>query len=138
MASDTEPKTIMLLGPGRWGTSTPSLGIPVSFSEISPVSVICEIVAMREDLVPDISLGTHFFSDLIENEMLYIGYYPTKEESILKKQYFEQSTNKLSKLLPDNAKWENVIHVIDPADSGQTLELYADTVNQKVICSISD
>ena len=31
---DADGKTVMILGPGRWGTSTPSLGIPVSFAEI--------------------------------------------------------------------------------------------------------
>ncbi|HEQ60347.1 MAG TPA: pyruvate, phosphate dikinase, partial [Firmicutes bacterium] len=56
-------ENVMLLGPGRWGTTTPSLGIPVSFGEISAVSILCEIVAMRDGLIPDVSLGTHFFSE---------------------------------------------------------------------------
>ena len=68
--------TIMLLGPGRWGTSSPSLGIPVSFVDINRVSVLCEIVAMREDLVPDVSLGTHFLSELVEMDMLYLALFP--------------------------------------------------------------
>ena len=73
---DADGKTVMMLGPGRWGTSTPSLGIPVSFAEIDTISVVCEIVAMRDDFVPDVSLGTHFFSDLIEFEILYMGLFP--------------------------------------------------------------
>ena len=42
---DTGQKT-MLLGPGRWGTSSPSLGIPVNFAEVNGVSVIGEIAEM--------------------------------------------------------------------------------------------
>jgi hypothetical protein len=33
-------RTLMLVGPGRWGTSMPSLGVPVSFAEINTASVI--------------------------------------------------------------------------------------------------
>ena len=44
------------MGPGRWGTTTPSLGVPTSFAEIDTVDVICEIVAMRADLIPDVKL----------------------------------------------------------------------------------
>src|SRR5690606_9938735 len=34
---------LLLIGPGRWGTSSPALGIPVSFAEINHASAICEI-----------------------------------------------------------------------------------------------
>jgi len=55
-------QTVMLVGPGRWGTSMPSLGVPVSFAEINTASVVCELALMHEGLVPDVSLGTHFFT----------------------------------------------------------------------------
>lgn len=72
------PEQIMLIGPGRWGTTTPSLGVPVSFAEIDTATVLCEIVAMREDLVPDVSLGTHFFNDLVEMDVLYWRSFPAE------------------------------------------------------------
>jgi len=49
---DDRSRKVMLAGPGRWGTTMPLLGVPVSFAEIDTVSVLCEIVAMRENLVP--------------------------------------------------------------------------------------
>lgn len=64
---------ILLIGPGRWGTSTPSLGIPVSFNEIDRAQVICEIEATQNGLTPDLSLGTHFFNDLVETNILYVA-----------------------------------------------------------------
>ena len=73
----------MLIGPGRWGTTTPSLGVPVSFAEIDTVSVLCEIVAMRDDLVPDVSLGTHFFNDLVEMDILYLALFPGRQGQLL-------------------------------------------------------
>jgi hypothetical protein len=52
-----QPPVYHAARPGRWGTTTPSLGVPVSFAEINNISVLCEIVAMRDDLIPDVSLG---------------------------------------------------------------------------------
>ena len=70
---------VALLGPGRWGTSMPSLGVPVSFAEISTVTVLGEIVVMHEHLVPDVSLGTHFFNELVEADTLYFAMFPDRE-----------------------------------------------------------
>lgn len=136
LREDSPPATLMLLGPGRWGTGTPSLGVPVSFREIRPVSVLCEIVAMRDDLVPDVSLGTHFFSDLIETDILYVACFPDRRGNFLNAAWFEQSPNKLAQLLPGEAKWSDVIRVIEPRDSERSaiLKLSADTLAQKFIC----
>lgn len=133
---EAEGKTVMVLGPGRWGTSTPSLGIPVSFAEIEKISVVCEIVAMRDDFVPDVSLGTHFFSDLIEFEILYMGLFPTHENNVLNKRFFAESKNRLVELIPTAAKWSEAVRVIDAADmpDGKVIKLYANTLNQKVVC----
>ena len=136
---DAAGKTVMILGPGRWGTSTPSLGIPVSFAEINPISVVCEIVAMRDDFVPDVSLGTHFFSDLIELEILYMGLFPTHENNVLNKRFFTESKNRLVELVPTAFKWAEAVRVIDATDmpDGKVIRLYANTLNQKVVCYLS-
>lgn len=126
---------IMLIGPGRWGTSIASLGVPVNFTEISTVSVLCEVVAMRGDFVPDVSLGTHFFSDLIEFDILYLALYPDREENLLKKSFLENSGNKLTQILPHEEKWADTIFVIDQGDlPGKTfINLFADVKKQSVI-----
>jgi hypothetical protein len=129
--------TIMLLGPGRWGTSSPSLGIPVSFVDINRVSVLCEIVAMREDLVPDVSLGTHFLSELVEMDMLYLALFPKQGENYIRTEFFEGSPNILLDLVPSAEKWRDGVKVIDPRNSiagGAPAKLSADAVEQKVIC----
>lgn len=136
------PATIMLLGPGRWGTTTPSLGVPVSYAEINSISILCEIVAMREDLVPDVSLGTHFFSEMVEMDVLYLALFPNKEDSYLSTAFFEESPNRLTELLPDAERYANVLRVIDTpsrggdkaAANGAVLELNADTFKQQVVC----
>jgi len=130
------PEITMLLGPGRWGTTTPSLGVPVSFAEINTVSVVCEIVAMTEDIIPDVSLGTHFFSDLVETDMLYLALFPTKEGNLLNHGFFEDAPNRLAELLPRASAYTHVIKVIDSASlsDGRVVRLNANTLKQRVVC----
>jgi pyruvate, water dikinase len=137
--SKQQPQTIMLVGPGRWGTTTPSLGVPVSFAEIDNVSILCEIVAMREDLVPDVSLGTHFFNELVELDLLYLALFPNRKETVWNRAFLEQSPNRLPDLLPDAGAWANVVRVIDASDfslRGQSIKLNANALKQRVVCYI--
>jgi hypothetical protein len=129
-------RIVMLIGPGRWGTASPELGVPVSFSQINGVSVLCEIVTMRNGLVPDASLGTHFFSELVEEDILYFALYPDRTSSFLNRKFLEESPNKLAELLPNDSKWSEIVRVIDPRDlSGDAvLRLNADTFKQRVVC----
>ena len=130
----SKSRVTMLAGPGRWGSTTSLLGVPVSFAEIGTVSVLCEIVAMRDDLVPDVSLGTHFFSGLIEADMLYLALFPNRKRNRLNQSFFEESKNSLAELLPDAKRYENVVRVINTSDLGAKVRLYADTFNQHVLC----
>jgi len=132
-------QTVMLLGPGRWGSSTPSLGVPVSFAEINTISVLCEIVATRDHLVPDVSLGTHFFNDLVEANMLYLAVFPGRGGNSLNEAFFEQQHNLLGTLLPDAEAWSHVVRVIDPAEvlDGRALYLHADCLAQRALCYVA-
>ncbi|RJP22437.1 MAG: pyruvate, phosphate dikinase [Deltaproteobacteria bacterium] len=133
------PPNVLLLGPGRWGTSTPSLGVPVSFAEINTASVICEIVGMGMDVVPDVSLGTHFFNDLVEADMLYMAVHPGRGKDALNAKYLLGARNRLSELLPEDTEWAGVIRVVDlpdPAD-GRLLYLNANSFRQRAVCYLA-
>jgi CheY-like chemotaxis protein len=52
----------VLVGPGRWGSSDPWLGIPVRWAQISGARIIVE--SGLEDYQIDPSQGTHFFHNL--------------------------------------------------------------------------
>lgn len=131
-------KNTMIIGPGRWGTSSPSLGIPVSFSDINTVSILCEIVAMHDNLVPDVSLGTHFLNELVEMKMLYLALFPDKGKNYLNTSFFEEAPNKLLELVPSATKWEDTVRVIDATDIDGDLGIgiIADALNQTVSCYI--
>ncbi|NQT51959.1 pyruvate, phosphate dikinase [bacterium] len=136
VAEPDKPQTVMLVGPGRWGTSSPELGVPVTFAEINTVSVLGEIVAMHDDLVPDVSLGTHFFCDLVEADMLYFALFPTQDGNSLNPAFLEQAPSRLVDLLPDDAKWNDCVRVLDPHtwDAPTVLTLNANVLNQRAVC----
>jgi hypothetical protein len=129
-------RTLALIGPGRWGTSMPSLGVPVSFAEINTVSILCELTLMHEGLVPDVSLGTHFFNDLVEMDMLYLAVSPGKQGHLLNEALLSKQPNQLSTLLPGAAEWSKCVWVIDSdrlAAPG-TIFLNVDSMKQRAVC----
>jgi hypothetical protein len=60
----------MLIGPGRWGSTDPWLGIPVKWSQISGVKVVVEVSLPNMNVDP--SQGSHFFQNMTS---LRIGYF---------------------------------------------------------------
>ena len=129
-------KTIMLISPGRCGTTSPSLGLPVKFSEINNLSIICEVAEMHENLIPDVSLGTHFFNDLVESDMLYLAIHPLKEDEIINKAVLENELNYLPFLIPDAEHFQHALKVISPYDEGseERFRIDADCFKQIGLC----
>ncbi len=65
-----QDRPYILIGPGRWGSSDPWLGIPVSWEQISQARVIVEAGLEGFQVTP--SQGTHFFQNITS---LRIGYF---------------------------------------------------------------
>lgn len=137
-AQTPDIQNVMLLGPGRWGTASPHLGIPVSFSEIHHAAILCEIVAMHENLVPDVSLGTHFLNELVERNVLYLALFPQQGDNRLHRDFFEQADNRLLDLIPEAEPLQDVVRVIDTAHLMDitAVKLVADAIRQQVHCYI--
>lgn len=132
LVSDKEELTTMLLGPGRWGTSTPSLGVAVSFSEINNISILGEIAFSRNNVMPELSYGTHFFQDLVEAGIFYLALFPDNEDVGINREIFEAGSATLSTLLPQYKKYEHVIKIFDI--KGKGVRIVADIMTQKVLC----
>ena len=64
-------KHMMLIVPGRVGTTSPELGVPTAFSDISAFEIICETEERGAGYNPELSYGSHIFQDLVEAEILY-------------------------------------------------------------------
>jgi hypothetical protein len=73
-----ENRPYLLIGFGRWGSSDPWLGIPVSWGEISGANVIVE--AQVTGITPDLSQGSHFFHNISN---LGVNYFSLKQNETL-------------------------------------------------------
>lgn len=122
----------LLLGPGRWGTTTPSLGVPVRFSEINNVSFLGEVAYTDGNLMPELSFGTHFFQDLVETNIFYLALFPDRAEVTFNLTVLNRFENILETLVPESSKFRNIVRVYET--KGHDLRIMADIVSQKLVC----
>ena len=122
----------LLLGPGRWGTSTPRLGVPVRFAEINAMTAIAEVTFSAGGLQPELSFGTHFFQDLVETGIFYVALNPEKQGCLVNTAVLAGLPNRLAELLPDDARFAGVLKVVDLPPGYQLL---ADIMSQRVVCA---
>ena len=116
------------MGPGRWGTSTPSLGVPVHFTELNNISVLCELASSDKDVVPELSYGSHFFQDLVETGIFYVALFDNKENVVFNENSLKKRENIASKFSDSiNTDVIKVYHT-------EGLEIYSDIKEQIVIC----
>jgi len=76
-----EGRSYIIIGPGRWGSSDPMLGIPVKWNHISGSKIIVE--AAYGDFVVDPSYGTHFFHNVTSLGLGYLTINETGPESFI-------------------------------------------------------
>ena len=122
----------LLMGPGRWGTTTPSLGVPVKFAEINNVAALAEIAFSAGNLMPELSFGTHFFQDLVETNIFYLALFPEKKEVLFNDKYLKRFENLFIKLIPECARYDEVIGVYEVGTNN--LRIMSDVISQKVVC----
>ena len=129
---------IIMMGPGRWGSSNIDLGVNATYADINNASVLIEMAREEAGHLPEFSYGTHFFLDLVEAGIIYMPVYPNDPEADFNNDFFDNSANILLSLLPDALKFTDVIRIIDlPATTGGRLaKVVADPRMQKAICYI--
>ena len=120
----------ILLGPGRWGTTIPSLGVPVHFMEINRFDCIAELAYSSHGLRPELSYGSHFFQDLVEAGTFYVALYPGEDGCVFEDALFSGCENVYSKLVQADAD-DAMADVIRVYDLGQDQAiLYAEVGSQ--------
>ena len=96
-----ENGSYVLIGPGRWGSSDPWLGIPVVWSDISEAKIIVETAIPGYRIEP--SQGTHFFQNITS---LGVGYLT------------------IDTVVGDGMVDETMISALEPVHSGTYVKLY--------------
>ena len=91
-----EGASYILIGPGRWGSSDPWLGIPVIWSDISEAKMIIESAIPGYRIEP--SQGTHFFQNITS---LGVGYLTV--DTVIGDGIIDEETISSFECLEDNA-----------------------------------
>lgn len=128
-------KHMMLIVPGRVGTTSPELGVPTSFSDISAFEVICETEESGAGYNPELSYGSHIFQDLVEAEILYTAVF-NNEKTI----HF--SPEKLTEYpditgdFEEKEELKDIVHVYDV--SAGKCGVYNDVANEHLLIVCGD
>jgi len=77
-----EGRGYVLVGPGRWGSSDPFLGVPVKWMHISEAKVIVECGLEKFEVEP--SQGTHFFQNVTSLGVGYLTVNPFRGDGIFR------------------------------------------------------
>jgi hypothetical protein len=127
----------ILVGPGRWGSSNPELGVPVGYADIFSADAIVEVPMSIRDEEPEASYGTHFFQDLIESKIYPVAVYPERPGDSFRFDFFRGAANSIRSLLPDGDSALDVVKVIDvPAvTDGMFMELVMDDSEHEAVCA---
>ena len=125
---------MLLITPGRLGTSSPELGVPITYAEMSRFSAIMEVAYSKAGYMPELSFGSHMFQDLVEAEILYIACM----ESPKTLQYAPERLKEAKEIGASifGEELGSVIKVFDTSD--MNLVLGMDAITQEVICGYMD
>ncbi|MBO6104459.1 MAG: phosphoenolpyruvate synthase [Methanobrevibacter sp.] len=126
-------KTAILIVPGRIGTSSPELGIPVVFADISHFSAILEESYSEVGYMPELSFGSHMFQDLVEAEIYYGALFENEKKLEFNKDMIYDYKNILKDINPNlSEEIYDMIQVIDFGDD--KAEFYHDMNKDETLC----
>ena len=111
-------KTMLLMAPGRIGTSSPELGVPTAFYDISEFSAICEIANSEAGYNPELSYGSHFFQDLVESGILYNAIFENEKTIAFHPEKLAGCPSVFEELVEDGAGLEEIVQVRDVSECG--------------------
>ena len=105
-------KHMLLMVPGRIGTSSPELGVPTTFADISEFEAICEIEEKNAGYNPELSYGSHIFQDLVEAEILYTAVFSNEKTLHFVPEKLAEYPDIVSQFTED-PELRQIVHVYD-------------------------
>lgn len=125
-------KNLLLMTPGRIGTSSPELGVPVTFGDISGFSAVCEVSDRRAGYMPELSYGSHMFQDLVEAEILYGAVWNNEKTLEYHPDLFAGVPDLFGEICPELPQLKGMIQVREV----EHLYYWLDAVSNHGICGI--
>ncbi len=127
---------VMLAGPGRWATSSPELGVPVNFAEISNMAAICELSCEGLHIMPELSYGSHFFQDLVETGMFYAAVFEGHPGCAYNRDLFAAEPDRIGEFVDAAADvGAGAVRVYDVR--GRSFILRSDLITRRTVCGFS-
>ena len=116
-------KNCLLMVPGRIGTSSPELGVPVSFADVSGLAGICEVASSEAGYSPELSYGSHLFQDLVEADIYYGALLEDEKRVYYDPGFAERFHDVSDEILPDAPEeLRGIVRVLETgADDGAGL-----------------
>ena len=130
-----EHKNAMLLVPGRIGTSSPELGVPVNYAEISEFKAVCEVSYREAGYQPELSYGSHMFQDMVEADVFYAAINENSKTRKYQPEILHTCRDVYDLLLPDRPEYRHIIQIYDLTDKAASL--YLDAVQGYALCIIT-
>ena len=121
---------MMLIVPGRVGTTSPELGVPTTFADISAFEIICEMEESRAGYNPELSYGSHIFQDLVEAEILYTAVFNNQKTIHFHPEKLLSSPDAVNEFGESEAL-SDIVHVFDV--SGRNCKVYNDIANEHLV-----
>jgi hypothetical protein len=123
------------IGPGRWGTINPDLGVPITYGDIYNTRALVELAGRGSIAVPEPSFGTHFFQDLVEANIFPLAIFLEDPEVQFNHPFFYATRNMLSEFLPEAREYSETVRLIEVTSfrPGYHLELIMDDDKGKAL-----
>jgi hypothetical protein len=123
-----ENQTFILIGPGRWGSVDPLVGVPVTYADIFNTRMLVELAVEQRGAVPEPSYGTHFFQDLVEARIFPVALYPNREGDLFRQDWMERARNWLDDLLPGAPAPKDCVKLVNvPGEfGGRKIDVFMD------------
>jgi hypothetical protein len=134
-----EGEQFICIGPGRWGTTTPDLGVRVGYADIYNARALIELSGGGIGLAPELSFGTHFFQDLVEAKIYPVAVYLDQEDVTFKHDFFNKTPNRLEDFIkaePDIKRSLRLIEV-ESYRPGHTMDLVLDDELGQAVCYLT-
>jgi hypothetical protein len=126
-------KHMLLMVPGRVGTTSPELGVPTAFSDISEFDAVCEIADSKVGYNPELSYGSHFFQDLVESGILYNAIFENEKTLQFDTGILAAFDNKFDDEASDFHSLRDIIAAYDV--STDNIYIYHDMKNERTLCA---
>ena len=128
-------KRMVLVAPGRICTSSPELGVPSSFSDISEFDAIIEVSDAGAGYMPELSYGSHVFQDLVEASILYSAVFEDDSTLFFDPGAMRSMRNSLAEYLSSAEKLRNIVYVYEAASD--EISLHYDMSSEHLLIASS-